>query len=556
MQGVNGRQEPTRDMASEAYLRQLRQTFEQLPNDIPLLLFADKGRDDVFAQATRQVIRAFRELSPRITLKEYDLGHELARRHNVVSSPTLLIAPDRYDIRWMGAPMGEEARTFLETLILVGMGQSNLSEQSRNVIRRIDSPRRIKVFVSPTCPYCPQQAVNALKAVIELPEQLSLEIIDIQCEPELANQYAAQSVPQAFANDILIGHGAQPEEVFALSLQKLEPQTIFIPESDAEQVETDLLIVGGGPAGLTAGIYAVRSGLRTAIVERQALGGQVATTPVVENYPGFTSVGGKTLVDILVSHALQYVQIFPGEGVLEVQYGSPIMVQTSRRKFLTKTVLLATGANHRHLNVPGEKRLAGRGVSYCSTCDGPLFKGKQVVMAGGGNSAVTEALHLFHMGVKVTLIHRRDSLRAQEFLSRQLAENRIPVLWSTEIREIKGEDRVREITLFNNASQKTSTLATDGVFIAIGYEPAVELAQKMGLELTADGYIKQDGRHRTSRPGIYSAGDVEGGYKQIVTASGQGAEAAMTIFEDLINPYWLTAKPGTSSVERPVALQP
>jgi thioredoxin reductase (NADPH) len=452
--------------------------------------------------------------------------------------------------------MGEEARTFLETLILVGMGQSNLSEQSRNVIRRIDSPRRIKVFVSPTCPYCPQQAVNALKAVIELPEQLSLEIIDIQCEPELANQYAAQSVPQAFANDILIGHGAQPEEVFALSLQKLEPQTIFIPESDAEQVETDLLIVGGGPAGLTAGIYAVRSGLRTAIVERQALGGQVATTPVVENYPGFTSVGGKTLVDILVSHALQYVQIFPGEGVLEVQYGSPIMVQTSRRKFLTKTVLLATGANHRHLNVPGEKRLAGRGVSYCSTCDGPLFKGKQVVMAGGGNSAVTEALHLFHMGVKVTLIHRRDSLRAQEFLSRQLAENRIPVLWSTEIREIKGEDRVREITLFNNATQKTSTLATDGVFIAIGYEPAVELAQKMGLELTADGYIKQDGRHRTSRPGIYSAGDVEGGYKQIVTASGQGAEAAMTIFEDLINPYWLTAKPGTSSVERPVALQP
>jgi thioredoxin reductase (NADPH) len=556
MQGVNGQQEQTKDMASEAYLRQLRQTFEQLPNDIPLLLFADKGRDDVFAQATRQVVRAFRELSPRITLKEYDLGHELARRHNVVSSPTLLIAPGRYDIRWMGAPMGEEARTFLETLILVGTGQSNLSEQSRNVIRRIDSPRRIKVFVSPTCPYCPQQAVNAVKAVIELPEQLSLEIIDIQCEPELANQYSAQSVPQAFANDVLIGHGAQPEEVFALSLQKLEPQTLFIPESDAEQVETDLLIVGGGPAGLTAGIYAVRSGLRAAIVERQALGGQVATTPVVENYPGFTSVGGKTLVDILVSHALQYVQIFPGEGVLDVQHGSPIMVQTSRRKFLTKTVLLATGASHRHLNVPGEKRLAGRGVSYCSTCDGPLFKGKQVVMAGGGNSAVTEALHLFHMGVKVTLIHRRDSLRAQEFLTRQLAENRIPVLWNTEIREIKGEDRVRDITLFNNATQKTSTLATDGVFIAIGYEPAVELAQKMGLKLTADGYIKQDGRHRTSRPGIYAAGDVEGGYKQIVTASGQGAEAAMTIFEDLISPYWLTVRPGTPSVEQPVALEP
>jgi thioredoxin reductase (NADPH) len=233
------------------------------------------------------------------------------------------------------------------------------------------------------------------------------------------------------------------------------------------------------------------------------------------------------------------VQIFPGEGVLDIQYGQPIRVQTSRRKFLTKTVLLATGASHRHLHVPGETRLAGRGVSYCSTCDGPLFKGKRVVMVGGGNSAVTEALHLFHMGVNVTLIHRRDTLRAQEFLARQLADNQIPVLWNTEIQEIRGEDRVREVLLFDNVKQQTSTFPTDGVFIAVGYEPAVELARKIGLELTEDGYLKRDSRHRTSQPGIYSAGDVEGGYKQIVTASGQGAEAAMTIFEDLINPYWL-----------------
>lgn len=539
MQGVKGTEEQARDMAGEAYLQQLRRTFEQLPNDIPLLLFVDKGSDDVFAQATRQVIRAFRELSPRITLKEYQLNHELARRYQVVSSPTLLVAPGKYDIRWLGAPMGEEARTFLEILILVGLGKSNLSEASAKVIRRIDAPRRVKVFVSPTCPYCPQQAVNAVKAAIEVPEQVSLEIIDIQCEPELANQYSAQSVPQTFANDILIGQGAQSEEVFALSLQRMEPQTLFIPESDAEQVETDLLIVGGGPAGLTAGIYAVRSGLKTAIIERQALGGQVATTPIVENYPGFTSVGGKTLVDILVSHALQYVQIFPGEAVVDVQHGSPIVVQTSRRKFFSKTVLLATGASHRPLNVPGESRLAGRGVSYCSTCDGPLFKGRQVVMVGGGNSAVTEALHLFHMGVKVTLVHRRDTLRAQEFLVRQLGDNQIPVLWNTEVQEIRGEDRVREIVLLNNATRQSSVLPIDGVFIAIGYTPAVELARQMGLELTADGYLQQDGRHRTSRPGIYSAGDVEGGYKQIVTASGQGAEAAMTIFEDLISPYWL-----------------
>ena len=527
------------EMASQVYLQQLKATFEQLPNDMPLYLFTAKGHDDVFAHANRQVIRAFRQLSSRISLREHNLNHELAKKWHVTHSPTLLIAPDKYSIRWLGAPMGEEARTFLELLILVGLGQSQLSEQSLKVIKRIDSARQIKIFVSPTCPYCPQQAINAVKAAIEMPDLVSLEIIDIQSQPELANQYSAQSVPQAFANDVLIGQGAQPEEVFIASLQKMEAQTIFIPESDAERVETDLLIVGGGPAGLTAGIYAVRSGLRTAIVERDALGGQVATTPIVENYPGFTSVGGKSLVDIMVSHALQYVQIFQGEAVVDVQAGPPFTVKTNRRQFQTKTILLATGASHRHLNIPGEARLSGRGVSYCSTCDGPLFKGKKVVMVGGGNSAVTEALHLFHMGIDVTLIHRRDKLRAQEFLVQQLLNNNIPVLWNTEVKEIRGEERVNAIVLFNNKTNKTSEFKIDGVFIAIGYTPAVELAQKIGLKINPDGYIKQDGKHRTSVPGVYSAGDVEGGYKQIVTASGQGAEAAMTIFEDLINPYWL-----------------
>jgi thioredoxin reductase (NADPH) len=527
------------DMASQAYLKQLKATFEQLPNDITLYLFTAKGHEDTFTHGNRQVIRAFRELSARITLREFNLDHELARKYNITKSPTLMIAPERYSIRWLGAPLGEEARTFLEILILVGLGKSHLSDQSLNVIKKIDSPRNIKVFVSPTCPYCPQQAVNAVKAAVEMPEYISLEIIDIQSEPELALQYAAQSVPQAFANDVLIGQGAQPEEVFVLSLQKLEPQTIFIPDSDAELVETDLVIIGGGPAGLTAGIYAVRSGLRTAVVEREALGGQVATTPIVENYPGFTSVGGKTLVDIMVSHALQYVQIFQGEAVMDVQASNPITILTNRRKFLSKTVLLATGATHRHLGVRGESRLSGRGVSYCSTCDGPLFKGKKVVMVGGGNSAVTEGLHLYHMGVNVTLIHRRDKLRAQDFLVKQLVDNNIPVLWNTEIKEIQGEERVKELLLLNNKTGETSTFKTDGVFIAIGYTPAVELAEKLGLEINADGYIKHDGRHRTNVPGIYTAGDVEGGYKQIVTASGQGAEAAMTIFEDLINPYWL-----------------
>jgi thioredoxin reductase (NADPH) len=530
----------TQETTNENFMRQLKQTFDQFSNDIPIYMFTQRGMDNVFAQTNRQIVRAFRQLSSKITFKEYFLDHELAQKYHVDRSPTLLIAPERVHIRWLGAPLGEEGRTFLETLILVGLGQSNLNDQSLKILDKIDTPRNVKLFVSATCPYCPQQAVNAVKTAIEKPELISLELIDIQCEPELANQYSAHSVPQTFANDVLIAQGAQTEEVFALSLLKLAPQTIFIPESDAELVETDLVIIGGGPAGLSAGIYAVRSGLNTVIIEREALGGQIATTPIVENYPGFTQVGGKTLVDIMVSHALQYVQIFPGEEVVDIEPGNPINVTTSRRRFQTKTVLLATGASHRHLGVPGESRLGGRGVSYCSTCDGPLFKGKKVVMIGGGNSgAVTEALHLHHIGCDVTMIHRRDNLRAQDFLAQQLAKTNIPVLWNTEVKEIRGKERVKEILIVNNQTNETSNLKVDGVFIAIGYQPAVDLATKIGVELTPDGYIKQDSPHRTNIPGIYSAGDVEGGYKQIVTASGQGAGAAMTIFEDIINPYWL-----------------
>jgi thioredoxin reductase (NADPH) len=515
---------------------QLKAVFDSMPNKVPIYLFSQAGVNDVLTQASRDLMRAFRNLTDKIEFREYDLNHELARKWDVTVAPCLLFDPDRYNIRYLGAPYGEETRTFMGALILVAHRQSNLSEPSQKVVQKVDSPRRIKVFVSPTCPYCPEQAIHAVKAAIEMPELISLEMIDIQANPDLANQYSAFSVPQTFANDILIGQGLQPEELFVLSVLKLEPQTVFIPEIDAEEIESDLVIIGGGPAGLTAGIYAVRSGLRTAIVERGPLGGQVATTPVVENYPGFSRVPGKSLVDIVVSHALEYVQIFQGEEVVEVQPGDVITVLTTRRRFLTKAVILATGANYKKLDVPGEAELGGRGVSYCATCDGPLFAKKRVVVVGGGNSALTEALYLHHIGVSVTIVHRRDTFRGQEHLARDVRINEIPILWNTEIREIRGKERVTEVLLHNNQTGESSVLPTDGVFVAVGYAPTVGLAQKVGVELTPEGFIKRDDRHRTNLKGIYSAGDVAGGFKQIVTAMGQGAEAALSVFEDILHP--------------------
>jgi len=516
----------------------LRVAFNALPHKVPVMLFTEKGQNDVLNKAARDLLRSFNKISDKIDLSEFDLNGAEAKKRNVNSSPTLIFDPDRFSIRYLGVPYGEEGRTLVGMMLLLGFRTSNLSEQSGKMVKKIGSKREVKVFVSPTCPYCPDQAINAVKAAIERPEVVSLEIIDIQSNQETANRYSAFSVPQTFANDILIAYGAQSEELFMLSLQKLEQQTVFIPETDAELVETDVVIVGGGPAGLAAGIYAVRSGLKTSVIERGALGGQVATTPVVENYPGFTRVPGKTLVDILVSHALEYVQIFQGEEVVTIKPGPKLEVQTSRRKFLAKAVILATGANYKRLGVPGEMHFMGRGVSYCATCDGPLFKGKKVIVVGGGNSAVTEALYLNHIDVWTTLVHRRSTLRAQEHLTKNIFSNNIEVLWDTEVVEIKGKEKVSEVLLRNNKTGEIYPFALQGVFVAIGYEPSVGLAKALGVELTSDGFIKHDSNHRTNIPGIYSAGDVEGGYKQIVTAMGQGTESALSVFEDLAHPYW------------------
>lgn len=517
--------------------RELERIFSTLEHDVHIHLFIAPKKNEPYNDLARQILSLFEKVSGKIVVEKHDLKDPLAREWGISYSPTIIFEPDRYNIRWLGAPAGEEGRTFVELLLLIGYGKSNLSNESEGVLKRINEARNLKVFVSPSCPYCPQQAVNAIKAAVAKPDVISLEIIDIQAHPDIADQYGAQSVPQTFANDLLIALGAQQEELFMASLDKMEQQTVFIPESDAEVVETDIVIVGGGPAGLTAGIYAARSGLKAVVLERNALGGQVATTPVVENYPGMAEVGGKTLVDVMVSHALEYVQIFQGEEVQEISQEEKFAILTNRRKFIARAILLATGAVYRKLGVPGEERLSGRGVSYCSTCDGPLFKNKKVIMVGGGDSAATEALHLKNIGVDVTIIHWLDALEAQDYLAKQLKENNIPVFYNTEVKEIKGEQRVQQVTLYNNKTEEKTTMDVNGVFIAIGYMPAVDLAEKIGVELTSDGFIKQD-HYRTNIPGIYAAGDATGGYNQIVIASGHGSGAALTIFEDLIHPFW------------------
>ena len=313
-----------------------------------------------------------------------------------------------------------------------------------------------------------------------------------------------------------------------------------MPAGRQELRAYDVVVIGAGPAGLTSAMYAERSGLKSIIFEKANVGGQIAITPIVENYPGFGKIAGKMLVDMMAKQTMEYSLLFQGTGVRDItKKEEGFEVTTGRGIYTAKAVIIATGAGSRKLNVQGESKLAGRGVSYCATCDGYLFKdGKNVIVAGGGNSALTDALYLDSLGAHVTIVHRRDTFRAEERLQQSVFQRKIPVLWNSVIKEIHGKSVVEKVAIEDTGTGKKSEVRTQGVFIAIGYEPNNEIAKKLGLELLDDGYIKVDEHMKTSMPHVFAAGDITGGVKQIVTAVSQGATAALAVFEDISNPYW------------------
>lgn len=300
--------------------------------------------------------------------------------------------------------------------------------------------------------------------------------------------------------------------------------------------EYDLVIIGGGPAGLTAGIYAGRQGMNAVILERMTGAGSGYMVPLMENYPGFEVTSGKELLEKMRKQVEKHIPIKNMEEVKEIRENSPgdISLITSQGEYRAKSVIISTGSHHRRLNVPGEYEFLGRGVSYCATCDGPLFKEKSVVVVGGGNAAVQEAIYLNDLDCDVTIIHRRDELRAEKYLQNKLKGHEIPVIWDSVVEGINGEGVVNSVSILNRKTQEKKDLPTDGVFIAVGEEPLNKVAQSAGVELDKEGYIVTDKHQRTNLPGIYAAGDITGGIKQWVVACSEGAVAALIAFVEVM----------------------
>ncbi len=523
----------------------IRETFQQgLTADVVIEVYTKGGTNDQFNEAAVSLIKALAELSDKLKVSYHAIGDELSVKRGVTRSPSILIAPDKYRIRYTGAPLGEEGRSFLVGLMMVSTGQPLLTEPSaKKITEGLREKRDIQVFVSPTCPYCPQQVLSAFSAAVIKPDLVSAEAVEIYENQDLAESLGSLAVPQTFMNSTFTGAGLQPEPMFVESLLSLKEPQIASTQISGEPVEKDLVIIGGGPAGLTAAIYAVRAGLNTIVIEKNNLGGQVMITPVVENYPGFMRIGGKSLVDLIAQQAAQYCEIHVGEYVTEAKKGEKdgkIYLKTNHAIYITKGLIIATGVASRALETPGANKFYGRGVSYCATCDGYFFKdGKQVIVVGGGDTAMTDALYLHNLGAKVTLIHRRDTLRAQARLQESFKQSGIPAMWDSEVREISGDKIVKAVKIEDKNTGKVMDMPVDGVFVAIGYVPNIDIAVQLGIELDEQGYIKTDlATMRTSMPGVYAAGDITGAPKQIVVAVAHGSMAAMTAFEDIASPVW------------------
>ena len=306
--------------------------------------------------------------------------------------------------------------------------------------------------------------------------------------------------------------------------------------------KVELVIMGAGAAGLSAGIYGARSGLKTLVLEEKLAGGTTADAPVVENYLGFQSISGRELAQKMVAHCRSVgVEIHELEKAVSLDLkGKKKVVKTDKVVYETEAVIIASGTHYRELNVPGEKEFRGKGVSYCGICDGPLFKNKRVLVVGGGNSAAITALYIAELASEVKLAHRRGVLRAEEALVKAL-ENRenLEILWNTEVKEIVGENVVGKALLYDNRTGETKELKLDGVFIQVGEDPNSQLAKKAGVKTDREGYIIVDGRQRTNIIGVYAAGDITNHpVKQIGTAVGQGITASLEAYCNIKQPYY------------------
>ncbi|WP_428717590.1 alkyl hydroperoxide reductase subunit F [Undibacterium curvum] len=505
---------------------QLKAYLERLTRPLQLVASLD---DSDKSREMHELLREIAELSDKISVVE--------QRDDAERKPSFAITSPGQEIslRFAGIPMGHEFTSLVLALLQTGGHPPKVDADVIQQIQQLDGDFHFETYISLSCQNCPE-VVQSLNLMAVLNPRIKSVTIDGALFQSEVEQRQIMAVPTVYLNGQVFGQGRMSVEEILAKLDTGATQRAA--EKLNAKAPYDVLIVGGGPAGAAAAIYAARKGIRTGVVAER-FGGQVLDTMSIENFVSVTETEGPKFAAALEQHVKTYdveisnlqraEKLIQKDGMTEVQLVSGATLKA-------KSVILATGARWREVNVPGEKEYRNHGVAYCPHCDGPLFKGKRVAVIGGGNSGVEAAIDLAGIVSHVTLLEFAAELRADAVLQRKLHSlPNVTVITQAQTSEIHGDgQKVNGISYKNRSDDSIHRIDLEGVFVQIGLVPNTEWL-KDTLNLSRHGEIEVDARGQTSLPGVFAAGDVTTvPYKQIVIAVGEGAKAALSAFDHLI----------------------
>lgn len=451
-------------------------------------------------------------------------------------APQMSVGPKGQQARvnFAGIPMGHEFTSLVLALLQAGGHPSKAAQETLEQIKNLDTELNFEVYISLSCHNCPD-VVQAINLMAVLNPKVTATMIDGGVFPDEVEQRNVMAVPSLYVNGEHFGQGRMTldEILNKVDTGASDKQAAALSEKDPY----DVLIVGGGPAGAAAAIYAARKGIRTGIVAER-FGGQVADTMAIENFISVKATDGPKMVANLEQHVLDYdVDIMKTQRAARIEKKELVEVELENGAVLkSKTIILATGARWREMNIPGEQEYKGKGVAYCPHCDGPLFKGKKTAVIGGGNSGIEAAIDLAGLVEHVTVLEFSDTLRADDVLVKKAKSlPNVTIIKNAMTTEVLGDgERVNGLTYTDRTTDESHTVELAGIFVQIGLVPNSEFL-KDAIELTERGEIVIDQHGRTSMDGVFAAGDVTNvPYKQIIISMGAGATAALGAFDYLI----------------------
>lgn len=515
-------------MLDATLMQQLQSYLQRVTQPIEIIASLDDS------EAAREMLALLQDIA---SLSTYIVVQELHNDNERKPSFAINRPGENTGIRFAGIPLGHEFTSLVLALLQVGGHPPKVDDAVIEQIKSLQGSFKFETYISLTCQNCPD-VVQALNVMALLNPNISNTMIDGALFQQEVEAKQIMAVPSIYLNGEVFGQGRMTvEEILA----KLDTN------AGARQVEAinakqafDVLVVGGGPAGAAAAIYAARKGIRTGVVAER-FGGQVLDTMGIENFISVQETEGPKLAVALEQHVKSYevdiMNVQRAEGLLPADGNGLLTVKlASGASLQSKTVVIATGARWREMNVPGEREYRGRGVAYCPHCDGPLFKGKRVAVIGGGNSGVEAAIDLAGIVSHVTLIEFDGKLRADEVLQRKLRSlSNVRVIVSAQATEVHGADgKVNALSYKDRSSHEVHRVELEGVFVQIGLLPNTDWLQGT-VNLSPRGEIEVDMKGQTSLPGAFAAGDATTTpYKQIVIAMGEGSKAALSAFDHLI----------------------